>query len=70
MTLDDKLFLLKKNKDLTPELRRQVTLADIAFLQDRDSEANSIVSNIEKDCQRMGIKIYLTDNPLYAILGI
>lgn len=67
MTLDDRIFILQKTIGLTPDLRRQLMLADIAHLNDRDSDAKTIVMEIEKACTDQGIEIFsLTNYPLYG----
>lgn len=47
--LDNRLFLLQQRKDLTLEQRSELVSADCAYLQDRDFEAEAIVTKIEKE---------------------
>jgi hypothetical protein len=69
MTLDNRIFLLQKTKGLTPELSRQLMLADIAYLQDRDSDAQALVTQVEQECARQGIEILsLTNDPFFAMM--
>jgi hypothetical protein len=70
MTLDNRIFLLQKTEGLTPDLRRQLVLADIAYLQDHDSDAQQIITGIEQECVRQEIPIFsLTNDPLFAMMG-
>ena len=45
--LDNRIWLLQQRKDLTPTQREVLRQADIAYLQDRDEEASSLVATIE-----------------------
>jgi len=45
--LDNRIWLLQQRKDLTPTQREILRQADIAYLQDRDEEASSLVATIE-----------------------
>ena len=45
--LDNRIWLLQQRKDLTPTQREVLHQADIAYLQDRDEEASSLVATIE-----------------------
>ena len=58
IALDNRIFLLQHTTGLTPELKRQLMLADIAYLNDKDSDAQAIVSGIEKSCVEQGIQIF------------
>ena len=67
--LDNRIYLLQHTKGLTPHLRQQLYLADIAFLEDHDSDAEAIVSGIEHECERQKIKIFsLHNHPFYGRL--
>ena len=70
MTLDNRIFLLQKTNGLTPDLKRQLMLADIAYLQDHDHDAEQIITGIELECQRQDIPVFsLTNDPLFAMMG-
>jgi hypothetical protein len=44
---------------LPQELRDLVREADIAFLQDHDSQAQEMISLVERQCKEKGIDIYM-----------
>jgi hypothetical protein len=46
--LDNRIWLLQQRSDLTPTQREVLRQADIAYLQDRDSEAKDMIDMLEK----------------------
>ena len=56
--LDNRLFCLQNTVALTPELKHQLWIADKAYLNDHDSDAQVIVSSIEKACKEQNIDIF------------
>jgi hypothetical protein len=56
VNLDNRIFVLKLTK-LPDDLRKKVHEADVAYLQDRDTEASLIIAEVEKACQERGIGI-------------
>lgn len=59
--LDNRLFRLQRTPGLPPELREKLHKADVAFLQDRDAEAERMVTEIERECERLGIPLARED---------
>jgi len=52
IALDNRLFTLQsKASSLTPTQRRLLFEADVAYLQDREDEAEALVSKIEKELE-------------------
>ena len=45
--LDNRIWLLQQRKDLTSTQREVLHQADVAYLQDRDDEARSLIDTIE-----------------------
>jgi hypothetical protein len=57
VAIDNRIFCLQRTEGLTPELRKQVFLADIAYLNEKDADASAMLDHIESECERMGITI-------------
>ena len=55
--LDNRIFLLQQTKNKPSEIADLVYQADVAFLQDRDAEAEDLVSLAEDRCRQLGIRI-------------
>jgi len=67
VALDNRIFSLQKTQGLSMELKRQLMLADIAYLNDKDGDASIIITGIENECERLNIPIFsLTDDPLFS----
>jgi hypothetical protein len=65
MTLDDRIYCLQQT-DLPDDLQAKLTEADIAYLQDRDSTAMLLITQLELECQKRGIFIY---EPKFMFIG-
>lgn len=56
VALDNRIFRLQLSH-LPADLNAQLAKADKLFLQDRDAEAERLVSHIEAECRRCGIPL-------------
>jgi len=60
INLDDRLFVLQ-NSSLPSDLSALVHRADVAYLQDRDDEAEQLVAEVEFQCLVRGIRTHRPD---------
>lgn len=58
ISLDNRIFALQKTKNLPEDLRLLLFHADSVNLQDAEDTAESLVSEIERECHARGIRIY------------
>ena len=49
IALDNRIFLLQKRTDLTSHQRAMLVTADVDYLQDRDAEAETLITALEKE---------------------
>lgn len=57
MSLDDQLYCLQRTR-LPEDLAVLLRKADKHFLQESEAEAESVVSEIERECHKRGIQIH------------
>ena len=58
--LDNRLYAFQHNK-LPADLSSMVTSADIAYLKDDNNLANTILDDVEKECEERGFAILSVD---------
>lgn len=56
--LDNRIYCLQMTMNLPNDLSALLHEADVLFLQDKDDEAEDLVSRIECDCNERGVHIF------------
>jgi hypothetical protein len=58
MNLNDRIYCLQRTMNMSDDLRQKVHQVDVLYLQDQDSAAEHIISEVEVECNTRGISIY------------
>lgn len=58
LTLDDRIYCLQRTIDLPAHLKMMLKRADICYLNMKDEAAESILSDIEHQCDLLGVSIF------------